>query len=248
MYITSVVSAKGGVAKSTTALSLSYFLGQQGKEVLLIDADPQNAITRHFIEGNSHKTVKDLLLGDSSVYESIQPSFPNVSLVASELRLQTIEKELADENNPLFILHDLLIEEDYDHCIIDTPPWMGMMTKSALIASDSVIIPTTLEKWAVEAISIVFEEIEKALRSQKYLSKSIDKVSILPTFYEDRIVVKYAYLEALKEHYADYITDTVIHKAAELAKIYSTPRAILSPSSRSYEEYYSLMKEVFDEV
>src|SRR6056297_1131786 len=102
MYITSVVSAKGGVAKSTTALSLSYLLGQQGKEVLLIDADPQNAITRHFIEGNSHKSVKDLLLRDSSVYESIQPSFPNVSLIASEIRLQM---EMASSFDPHSVIN-----------------------------------------------------------------------------------------------------------------------------------------------
>ena len=161
MYITSVVSAKGGVAKSTTALSLSYFLGQQGKEVLLIDADPQNAITRHFIEGNSHKTVKDLLLGDSSVYESIQPSFPNVSLVASELRLQTIEKELADENNPLFILHDLLIEEDFDHCIIDTPS--GAHTSAAFYSLIESAKGASLKPyWYIRYVLQKLPEVEKS--------------------------------------------------------------------------------------
>ena len=144
--------AKGGVAESTTALSVTYLLGRQGKRVLLIDADPQNAITRHFIEGESHRPLRDLMLSQATVSEVTVPAYPGVDLIPSELRLQMIEKELADENNPLFILQDLLLPLDYDLCVIDTPPWMGMMTKSALIAADSVIVPTTLEKSAVEAI------------------------------------------------------------------------------------------------
>lgn len=236
MHITTVASAKGGVAKSTTALSLTYPLGRQGKRVLLIDADPQNAITRHFVEGESDKPLRDLMLSQSTVSGATVPAYPGVDLIPSELRLQMIEKELADENNPVFILHDFLLPLDYDACVVDTPPWMGMMTKSALIAADSVIVPTTLEKWAVQAIAIGFEEIEKALGSQKYLSKTIERVHILPTFYEERIVVKNAYLEAIREHYASYITKTVIHKAAELARIYSTPGAELSSSSRAFEE------------
>lgn len=105
-----------------------------------------------------------------------------------------------------------------------------------------------MEKWAVEAVSIVFEEVEKAISSQRYLPTELSRISILPTFYEDRIVVKKAYLEAIKEHYADYVTNAVIHKAAELARIYSTPAAHIPPSSRSYTEYAALAKELFDEV
>ena len=116
------------------------------------------------------------------------------------------------------------------------------------LPSDAVIVPTTLEKWAVEAISIVFEEIEKAMASQRYLSKTLSHISILPTFHEDRIVVKSAYLEAIKEHYADYVTQAVIHKAAELARIYSTPAASIPSSSRSYAEYAALAKELYREV
>jgi chromosome partitioning protein len=190
-------------------LSLAYLLGRQGKRALLIDAGPQNAITRHFVEGKSHKTLRDLMLSQATVSETTVPAYPGVDLIRSELRLQMVEKEPADENNPRVSLHDLLLPLDYDACVIDSPPWMGMMTKSALIAADSVIVPTTLEKWAVEAIAIVFEEIEKALGSQKYLSKTIERVHIVPTFYEDRIVVKNAYLEAIREHYASYIRKNV---------------------------------------
>ncbi len=157
MKTITLASAKGGVAKSASAISISYVLSQLGHKVLLIDSDPQNAATRHFVEdfaGIEYKTTRQLLLKEAYLQDCLIPVYDGVDFIPSQLRLLNIEKELADENNPLFILHDILTEVDdqYDYCVIDTAPWMGLMTRSALICSDIVIIPTLLEKWPVEAI------------------------------------------------------------------------------------------------
>ncbi len=119
-----------------------------------------------------------------------------------------------------------------------------MVTKSALISSDIVIVPTILEKWPVEAIEIIIENIEKAIHTQKYLDKKIQNVYLLPTFYEERIVVLQAYLQALKEDYPEYITKTAIHKAADIGRTYSIEGAALEKKSRAYREYLSLVNEI----
>ena len=121
------------------------------------------------------------------------------------------------------------------------------MTRSALICSEVVVIPTLLEKWAVEAIEIVYENIQKAIESQKYLDKQIQHIHLLPTFFEERLVVLKAYLDALKKDYPEYVTDTVIHKSVGISKTYSTPGAALDVKSRAHAEYSSLVAEIIGE-
>ncbi len=253
MKTITLASAKGGVGKSASAISISYILSQLGYKVLLIDADPQNAVTRHFVNGYSsieNKTIRQLLLKEAEPGGCLISAYDGVDFIPSQLRLLNIEKELADENNPLFILHDVLqeVDSEYDYCVIDTAPWMGILTKSALICSDTVIIPTILEKWPVEAIEIILENIEKAIHTQKYLDKKIQNVYLLPTFYEERIVVLQAYLQALKEDYPEYITKTAIHKAADIGRTYSMEGAALDKKSRAYREYLSLVNEIIGEA
>ncbi|MBA7673534.1 hypothetical protein ES703_81733 [subsurface metagenome] len=124
MKVITLASAKGGVAKSASAISISYVLSQLGYKVLLIDADPQNAVTRHFVNDATqieHKTLRQLFLKKQYIHDCLIPAYDGVDLLPGQLRLLNIEKELADENNPLFILHDVLIEVDngYDFCVID---------------------------------------------------------------------------------------------------------------------------------
>ena len=251
MKVITLASAKGGVAKSASAISVSYVLSQLGYKVLLIDTDPQNAVTRHFVNAEQikHKTLRQLFLKKQYIHDCLIPAYDGVDLLPSQLRLINIEKELVDENNPLFILHDILIEVDngYDFCIIDTAPWMGLLTKSAIVSSNIIVIPTILEKWPVEAIEIMFNDIEKAIQTQKYLNRKIERVFLLPTFFEERVVVLKAYFQALQEDYPEYVTKTVIHKSADIARTYSIEGATLDKKSRAYNEYLSFVHEILGE-
>jgi hypothetical protein len=126
MKIITVHSAKGGVGKTTSALSISSLLAELDDRVLLIDLDPQAAATSHLSKDDPNydwdKTIRQVLLGDVDIRDAILHPFENFDFIPSQLRLQNIEKELADENNPLFILSDLLesIEDEYDFIIFDT--------------------------------------------------------------------------------------------------------------------------------
>ena len=122
MKTITVHSAKGGVGKTTSALSISSILAEQGHKVLLVDLDPQAASTKHLSADTNldwDVTIRQALLGSISIKDTIRTPFDNFDFIQSQLRLQAIERELADENNPLFILSDLIetIQDDYDFLV-----------------------------------------------------------------------------------------------------------------------------------
>jgi len=247
MKVITVHSAKGGVGKTTSSLSIANILAEQGFKTLLVDLDPQFACTRHMAaEYDLGKTVRQVLLRELSILVcSINP-YPNLVFCPGQLRLQNIERELADETNPIFIINDILdsIRNDFDYCVFDTQPNTGLLTRAALVASHHVIIPCLLEAWPIESLEISFELIEKTTQAQKYLDTRLETINIVPTFYEERRQLTEAFHNALKESYAEYLTHTVIHRSVEVAKTYSTPGARLENSMRAKYEYTNLIKEI----
>jgi chromosome partitioning protein len=244
MLIT-VHSAKGGVGKTTSSLSIASILSELGHKVLLIDLDPQAAATKH-LTPHCEKTIRQVLLGEIEIHDAILTPYDNFDFISSQLRLQNIEKELVDENNPLFILSDILegIEEEYEYVIFDTQPNTGLMTRSAMVASDKILIPTLLEAWPIESLEISFEALEKVQKAQKYINRHMDKIFILPTFYEERRELSTAFMNAICQEYSSYVTNTTIHRSVEIGKTYSTPGARLTKDMRAYQEYLNTLNEL----
>ena len=249
MRVFTIHSAKGGVGKSTTALSIASLLAEYGSKTLLFDLDPQAATTKHLATESNYdwdKTIRQVLLGEVELDDTLIHPWPNLTFCPSQLRLQNIEKDLADATNPIFVLHDILdqIRDEYDFCIFDTQPNTGLLTKAALVASHHVVIPTLTEKWPVESLEITFELIEKIKQAQKYLSTKLASIHVLPTFFEDRRQLTEAFHYALRQGYSTYLTNTVIHRSVDVAKTYSTPQARLDGSMRAKQEYAQLIDEI----
>ena len=251
MKVLTITSAKGGVGKSTTALSIASLLAEYGSKVLVIDLDPQAAATSHLVSADDYgydndKTIRQVLLGEAELTEALVHPWPNLSFCPSQLRLQNIEKELADATNPIFIIHDLLdqVRGDFDFCVLDTQPNTGLLTKAALAASHHVVIPCLVEAWPIISLEISFECIEKVKEAQKYLSTKIESVHVVPTFYEDRRQLTEAFHFALRQGYSQYLTETIVHRATEIGKTYATPKARLEGSMRAKQEYSQLIDEV----
>jgi len=251
MKVICVHSAKGGVGKTTTALSIASIFAEQDYRTLMLDLDPQAAATRHLAVETSteydwDKTIHQVLLGELPLDNTLIHPWPNLSFCPSQLRLQNIERDLADETNPVFVIHDLLdtIRNDFDFCVIDTAPNSGLLTKAALAASHEVIIPCLTEKWPIESLEISMEMIEKIKTAQKYLATKIEGVRILPTFFEERRQLTEAFYYALKQGYANYLTQTVIHRSADIGKTYGQALGRLEHSMRAKEEYMQLVDEI----
>jgi chromosome partitioning protein len=245
-----VHSAKGGVGKSVSSLSIASILASLGDRVLLIDTDPQFASTKHFaFEAPGYdwdKTIRQVLLREVKLEDVLVSPFENLHIAPAQLKLQFAESELANEPNPVFLIHEMLeeVEDRFDYCVIDTQPNVGVLTQMALTAADRVLLPTLTEAWPIEALEISFQNLEKISLAQKYLGKKIKKTLILPTFYEERRQLSAAFHFSLKQGYTDYLSENVIHRSAEIAKTYSTPMARLDEGSRPYEEYLAVINEL----
>jgi chromosome partitioning protein len=251
MKVICVHSAKGGVGKTTTALSIASILAEQEAKTIMLDLDPQAAATRHLAVDTSPEydwdnTIHQVLLEERRLEDTLIHPWPNLAFCPSQLRLQNIERDLADETNPIFVIHDILdsIRQDFDFCIIDTAPNIGLLTKAALSASHQVIIPCLTEKWPIESLEISMETIEKISSAQKYLTTKIETIRILPTFFEERRQLTEAFYYALKQSYSKYLTETVIHRSVDIGKTYGQPLGRLEHSMRAKEEYMHLVDEI----
>ena len=153
--IISVSNQKGGVGKTTTALSLSAALGVLEKKVLLIDMDPQsNATSGLGIDANeANLSSYDLINGNSKPSKLIiQTSSPNLDIIPAKIDLVGLEIEIISKSDREYLLKNALksIKEKYDFIIIDCPPSLGLITLNALTCSNSVIIPIQCEYFALE--------------------------------------------------------------------------------------------------
>jgi chromosome partitioning protein len=251
--IITIHAVKGGVCKTSNTLSIGTILADQGFKVLLCDTDPQASLTHHLIQDvDESRTIRQVLLGEERMEDCIIQSDPDYPLFVcpSQLKLMAIEQELSGENNPGYFLYEALesVQDDFDYIVIDTQPNLNLMTRSALIASDTVVIPQALEKFAAECLSLSYDCIEGVRKAQRYIDADIKTIKILPVMFERNRILGDAYLKAIREGYREDVSEHYISRAAAVAQVYSTPGAKLSEGMKAYGEYASFVDQLIEEV
>ena len=186
--IIAILNQKGGCGKTTTAVNLGAALAQMGKQVLLIDLDPQgNATTGLGIEKNElERTIYSVLSNLITIKEAvITTKIPGLDLVPSNISLSGAEIELSNAVARESLLKNAIegIYDGYDYIFIDVPPSLGLLTLNSLVASDSVIIPIQAEFYALEGMADLLEAME--LVENRLGSPSPIK-GILLTLYDSR--------------------------------------------------------------
>lgn len=243
-----IINQKGGVGKSTTAINLSAALGEMGKQVLLIDLDPQgNCSSGLGIEkGLINRCIYDVLLNDVPLEEVIIPDvFEGLDVAPATINLAGAEVELVSEMARENRLKDAIgsMRGKYDFIIIDCPPALGLLTVNAMVAADKLLIPIQCEFYALEGVTKLLESMK---RVKSRLNPSLDIYGILLTMYDSRTTLSKQVADEVRDYFGRLVFSTPIPRTVKLSEApsFGQPITQYDPRGRGSLSYVELAKEV----
>lgn len=246
--IFAIINQKGGVGKSTTAINLAAALGERGKQVLLVDLDPQGNATSGLgvNKGEIDHCIYDVLLNDLPIEEVIVPDlFEGFDLAPATIDLAGAEVELVPQMARENRLKDSVgsLRGRYDYILIDCPPSLGILTVNALVAADKLIIPIQCEFYALEGVTKLLDSMK---RVKARLNPSLDVFGILLTMYDGRTTLSRQVAQEVRSFFGKQVFETMIPRAVKLSEApsYGLPITQYDPKGRGAEAYTALAKEV----
>ncbi|NLM50478.1 MAG: ParA family protein [Clostridiaceae bacterium] len=246
--VIAAANQKGGVGKTTTAVNLSAALGKRGKNVLLIDLDPQgNATSGLGIDRKDvGKNMYNVLIGGEKLEDIIiKTDFTNLSIAPSSIELSGAEIELVGVGRREFVFKDALegVRENFDYIIVDCPPSLGLLTVNALCAADTVLVPIQCEYYALEGVSLLTNTIKKV---KKALNPALDFEGILLTMFDARTNLSIQVVDEVKKYFPQKVYRTIIPRNVRLSEApgFGKPVIEYDPTSKGAEMYMELADEV----
>lgn len=246
--ILAIINQKGGVGKSTTAVNLSAALGAMGKEVLLVDLDPQgNATSGYGIDKRAlDGCVYNVLLGETPVEEVILSCVAEgVDVLPSTISLAGAEVELVNEMARENRLKSALgsLRGRYDYILIDCPPSLGLLTINALVAADKLLVPIQCEFYALEGVTKLLDSMK---RVKTRLNPTLDIYGVLMTMYDGRTTLSRQVVEEVRSYFGRLVFETLIPRTVKLSEApsFGQPITLYDPSGKGAQSYMSLAKEV----
>jgi chromosome partitioning protein len=250
--VIAVANTKGGVAKTTTCLSLGGGLAEQGHLVLLVDLDPQAHLTSSLgvRPEEQRRTVCDVLLGQHSLTAiSHETNVFGLDLAPANDELVIIDKMLYKHPGYEYRLKtdvDQMPHKLYDAILIDCPPTFGTATINALTAADLLIIPLQCEHYAVRSLIRMLDMVRLTRRkTNPYLS-----YRLLVTMYDMRNRVHPMILEYLRDRFSDAVFETMIQVDTKLREspAFAKPVTEYAPKTRAARQYRAVAQEVIADL
>ena len=249
--IVAVCNQKGGVGKTTTTINLGAALAEQGRKMLLVDFDPQGALSvglgiqPHEIDS----TVYNLLMERGVTAKDVifPTEIENLDLLPSNIDLSCAEVQLVSEVGREFVLGRALKSavKEYDFIMIDCQPSLGLLTINALACANSVLIPLECEYFAMRGVALLMETIDKV---QERLNPDLAIDGLLGTMYDSRTLHTREVLGSVVNGFGDKVFHTVINRTVRFpdATVAGEPITSFDSSSMGANSYRELAKEVLE--
>jgi len=249
--VVAMCNQKGGVGKTTSTINLGAALAEYGRRVLLVDMDPQGALsaglgvphyelekTIHNVLVEPRVSIDDVLLSTRVKHMDLVPS--NIDLSAAEIQLVN---EVGREQTLGRALHPVL--DRYDYVLIDCQPSLGLLTVNGLACSDGVVIPTECEYFSLRGLALLTDTVDKV---RDRLNPKLEISGILLTRYDPRTVNAREVMARVVERFGDLVFDTVITRTVRFPEtsVAGEPITTWAPKSTGAVAYRALAREFID--
>ncbi len=247
--ILAMANQKGGVGKTTTTINLGAALAEYGRKVLLVDFDPQGALSvglgvnPHNLDLSIYNLIMhdDVSLADIRIKTDVDGLHllpANIDLAAAEIQLVT---EVAREMALARLLRPVL--KEYDFILIDCQPSLGLLAINALTCAHGVLVPLECEFFSLRGVALLLDTIDKV---RERLNFDLELEGILATMYDSRTTHCRQVLQRVVEAFGDKVYQTVITKTVKFpeSNVAGTPITSLDPASSGARNYRQLAREV----
>lgn len=250
--VLAIANQKGGVGKTTTALSLGVALARSGHRVLILDLDPHVCASVHlrFYPDDQMLTMLDLFMSEPEQWEDLWPRLISrhegqaCDFVPGNTRLSDLEGDLKERRGKGLILKDALDlqRNNYDYIVLDCPPHMGLIMANALVACDLLIIPIQTDFLALHGLMLLFDTIRTL---NKALVQPI-RYRAFATMYDRRAKACTRVLEMLSQKLGDSMFETIISLDTRFREASALGKVIydIDPQSKGARGYSALAEEV----
>jgi chromosome partitioning protein len=246
--IIAMCNQKGGVGKTTTTINLAAALADYGRKILVVDFDPQGALSVNLASDYQEApTIYDLMMNTSmDPHLAIQKTeINNLDIIPANIDLSAAEMNLVTEMGRERVLDGILhkVKDEYDVIFVDCQPSLGLLTVNALTAAHGVLIPMATEFFALRGVALLIQTIEK-VKARTNPTLQLD--GLIPTMHDSRTLHSREVLERLQEAFPGMVFQTAIGRTVKFpdATVARKPITTFAPTSDAAEAYRRVAREL----